>query len=212
MHPTLEIQMKFEARFLQNRLPSIARALLFTLSVSGIAQQSPMAIYTVNHEARVDSAADVRFLLDAPAGKHGFVQSVDGHLSLDGHRFRMWGVNITGWTKGSALLPPKKEAEIFASELARLGVNCVRFQFLDLPDKQQLRAGVPTTYTPAGLIDDTRDDTRVMNPEQLDRMDYFIAQLKANGIYIDFNLNVGRVYKKGDGVTGYDLIGNAKAV
>jgi hypothetical protein len=197
---------------MKRSLTAIGSALFLLSIIPATAQHPPLPAYPVDHFARVDSAADVRFLLDAPAGKHGFVQSVDGHLTLDGKRFRMWGVNITGWTKGSALLPPKKESEIFASELARLGVNCVRFQFLDLPDKQQVRADVPTTYTPAGLIDDTRDDTRSMNPEQLDRMDYFIAQLKANGIYVDFNLNVGRVYKKGDGVTGYDLIGNAKTV
>ena len=50
----------------------------------------------------------------------------------------MWGVNLTGWVKGSALLPPHKDAEVAAAELARMGVNCVRFQFLDLPDKQQV--------------------------------------------------------------------------
>src|ERR1035437_6105466 len=127
-------------------LTAIGSALFLLSIIPATAQHPPLPAYPVDHFARVDSAADVRFLLDAPAGKHGFVQSVDGHLTLDGKRFRMWGVNITGWTKDSALLPPKKESEIFASELARLGVNCVRFQFLDLPDKQQVRADVPTTY------------------------------------------------------------------
>src|SRR5258708_5310004 len=106
-------------------LTLISSTLLLLSTISANAQQSPMRDFPVDHFARVDSAADVRFLLDAPAGKHGFVQSVGGHLTLGGRRFRMWGVNITGWTKGSALLPPKKESEIFASELARLGVNCV---------------------------------------------------------------------------------------
>src|SRR6185503_16065871 len=97
---------------------------------------------------------DVRFLLDAPAGKHGFIGVADGHLvTPDGKRFRMWGINLSGWTKGSALLPSHRDSEVFASELAGLGINCVRFQFLDLPDKQRTRFDVPTTYTPAGLID-----------------------------------------------------------
>ena len=178
-----------------------------------VAQDVPLAPYVVDHFARKDSAVDARFLLDAPAGKHGFVKVKDGHLyTEDGTRFRMWGVNLTGWVKGSALLPPHKDAEVVAAELARMGVNCVRFQFLDLPDKQQVRYDVPTTYTPAGLIDSTRDDTQMFNKEQLDKLDYLVSELKKNGIYIDFNLNVGRTYKKGDEVEGYNLIGVAKAI
>ncbi len=65
---------------------------------------------------------------------------------------------------------------------------------------------------PLGLIDGSRDDTRTMAPEQLDRMDYLVYQLKLNGIYTDFNLNVGREYKSGDGVQGSSLIGVAKAI
>jgi hypothetical protein len=188
-------------------------ALILFLFSAAKAQDVPLSVYTVDHHARVDSPADVRFLLDAPAGKHGFIGVADGHLvTPDGKRFRMWGINLSGWTKGSALLPPHKDSEVFASELARLGVNCVRFQFLDLPDKQQTRFDVPTTYTPAGLIDADRDDTRTMDKEQLDRLDYLISQLKANGIYVDFNLNVGRQYKKGDGVEGHSLIGVSKAI
>jgi hypothetical protein len=186
---------------------------LLAAMTAGAQQDKTDAVYVVDHHARQDSAADVRFLLDAPAGKHGFITVKDGHLyTPDGQRFRMWGVNLTGWTKGSALLPPHADADVLARELARLGVNCVRFQFLDLPDKQSPRYDVPTTYTPAGLIRADRDNTREMNEEQLDKLDYLVFALKQQGIYIDFNLNVGRQYKKGDGVEGYDLIGVAKAI
>ncbi len=180
--------------------------LLVALAISPTpshAQHPALTPFTINHEARVDSPADVRFLLDAPAGMDGFIRVVDGHLATaSGHRIRLWGVNITGWLKDSSLLPPRPEARLYAAELARLGVNCVRFQFLDFTTKDR----------PAGLIEDDRDDTRVMDPKQLDRLDYFVAQLKANGIYTDFNLNVGRRYKKGDGVKDYNLIGPAKAM
>jgi len=36
----------------------------------------------------------------------------------------------------------------------------------------------------------------------LDREDFFIAELEKRGIYIDFNLLVGRPFKAGDGVEG----------
>jgi CubicO group peptidase (beta-lactamase class C family) len=37
----------------------------------------------------------------------------------NGERLRIWGVNLTGWTKGSTLLPPKEEAPLWAATLAR---------------------------------------------------------------------------------------------
>ena len=173
----------------------------------------PLQPFVVDHFARTDSPADVRFLLDAPAGKHGFVRAVNGHLFTDdGRRIRFWGVNFAGFTEHSALLPPHPEAVIFAAELARLGVNCVRFQFLDLPRQQEPIPTNPPMHTPDGLIDGTHDDTRRLDPEQLDRLDFLVAQLKANGIYVDLNLNVGRRYKAGDGVADYGLIGVAKCV
>jgi hypothetical protein len=140
------------------------------------------------------SPVDVSFLLDAPAGKHGFVRSGGAHLVTgDGKRIRFWGVNITDWSKGSVMIPAKEDAALWAATLARFGVNCVRFQFLDLP-------------TPRGLIDGKRDDTRALDPEAFDREDFFIAELEKRGIYINFNLLVGRPFKAGDGVEDYQKI------
>lgn len=169
----------------------------------GFTQQIPMRPFVINHEARSDSPADVAFLLDPPAGKYGFIQVRDGHLATpNGRRFRIWGVNLTGWTEGSTLLPPKSEAPLWAAALARLGVNCVRFHFLDRT----------TTEKPAGLIAGDRNDTRVLDPERLDRLDFFVAELKRRGIYVNLNLNVGRNYRPGDGVPDHDLIGVAKGM
>lgn len=140
------------------------------------------------------SPVDVSFLLDAPAGKHGFVHAQDAHLVTgDGKRIRFWGVNITDWSKGSVMVPSKHDAPLWASTLARFGVNIVRFQFLDLP-------------TPRGLIDGKRDDTRALDPEALDREDFFVAELEKRGIYINFNLLVGRPFKPGDEVQDYQKI------
>ncbi|WP_213981032.1 hypothetical protein [Sphingomonas sp. dw_22] len=188
------------------------------LSGSAWAQDIPLQPFAVNHEQRVDSAADARFLLDGPAGKYGFIQAQDGHLYRgDGQRFKCWGVNLTGFSTGSALLLPHQEAREMAAELARLGVNCVRMHFLDLPKTQsQKPAGdlgpdpVPVKQMPAGLIADG-DSSRALDPGQLDLLDFLFAELKKNGIYVDFNLNVGRAYRPGDGVPDYDLIGSAKA-
>ena len=146
------------------------------------------------------SPADLSFLLDPPAGAHGFIHEADGHLETgDGHRIRFWGVNVTDWSPGSTQIPSKKDAPMWAATLARYGVNCIRLQFLDF-------------VAPRGLIA-PGNNTRALDPEQMDREDYFLAQLEKRGIYIDFNLLVGRPFKPGDGVVDAGKIGQgAKSI
>ncbi len=151
--------------------------------------------FTLDYPAAVSahSPVDVSFLLDAPAGKDGFVHAGGGHLETgSGKRIRFWGVNITDWSPGSTQIPPKKDAALWAETLTRYGVNCVRLQFLDL-------------VAPRGLIA-AGPNTRHFDPRQVDREDYFLAQLEKRGIYIDFNLLVGRPFKAGDGVVDADKI------
>ncbi len=152
--------------------------------------------FPVDWSSPADSPASVAFLLDAPAGKDGFLRVAGGHLVRpSGERFRIWGVNITG----RATIPTKEAAPRLAAHLARCGVNCVRFHFLDRP-------------APQGLLDARRDDTRALDPGQLDRFDFFVAALKERGIYTNLNLNVGRTYKAGDGVRDHELLGFAKGL
>lgn len=166
-------------------------AVLILASNHAPAQGAPgMVPFALDHRraAESHSPVDVSFLLEAPAGKHGFIQVLNGHLATpDGQRIRLWGVNITDWSKGSRQIPSKEDAPMWAATLARFGVNCVRFQFLDLE-------------APRGLIAAGRQDTRNLDPDQFDREDFFIAELEKRGIYIDFNLLVGRPFKAGDGV------------
>lgn len=155
-----------------------------------------MVPFSMDHRRAIlaRSPVDVSFLLDAPAGKHGFIQVTQGHLATgDGQRIRLWGVNITDWSKGSRQVPSKEEAPLWVATLARFGVNCVRFQFLDLD-------------APRGLIASGRPDSRSLDAGQLDREDYFIAQLEKRGIYVDFNLLVGRHFTAGDGVKDASLL------
>ena len=191
------------------------------LAAPGLAQDIAMQPFPVDHAARVDSTADARFLLDGPAGKYGFTQARDGHLYRgDGKRFKCWGVNLTGWTLGGEEIPNHRDAEIYAAALARLGVNCVRMHFLDKPDVSRPRmnegssrgpnAG-PFTHTPRGIIRNDVDNSREFNPQQVDNLDYWFNELKKRGIYVNFNLNVGREFKAGDGVPDVDLINNNKA-
>jgi hypothetical protein len=148
--------------------------------------------FTMDHRHATAPAIDLSGA--GPAGKSGFVHVAGGHL-VDGagKRIRFWGVNVTDWSRGSVMIPSKEDAAMYASTLARFGVNCVRLHFLDLP-------------TPRGLIDSTKDDTRSFDKDQLDRLDFWIAELIKHGVYVDLNLNVGRSYKPADGVKDPDRI------
>ena len=174
------------------KIAPAAVALLLAAASLALSAQSTVGMvpFSMDHRrgALSPSPVDVSFLLDAPAGKHGFIEVRNGHLATaDGRRIRLWGVNITDWSPGSQQIPAKDQAAFWAETLARFGVNCVRFQFLDLE-------------TPRGLIDSHRPDTRSLDPEAFDREDKFIAELEKRGIYIDFNLLVGRPFKAADDV------------
>jgi hypothetical protein len=178
----------------------ITLVLMVALVTSAAVAQSEMKPFVFDHRNAANSVIDLSFLLDAPAGKRGFARVANGHLvTSDGKRLRLWGVNITDWTRGSTMFPPKTDAPMWAATLARFGINCARLHFLDLP-------------SPRGLIDDKREDTRSFDAEQLDRFDFFMAELKKRGIYLNLNLNVGRSYKAGDGVKDADKIRWAKGL
>ena len=169
---------------------------LFVFLLAAAAWGAEMQPFAMDWKNNSGGLAGVAFLLDAPAGGKGFIAVRDGHLVRpDGRRFRIWGVNITA----HATLPSQRDAPAVAAHLARFGINCVRLHFLD-------------RTAPAGLVDARRDDTRALDPAQLDRLDCFVAELKKRGIYTDLNLNVGRTYKPGDGVRDHQLLGFAKAL
>ena len=177
---------------------SIASFLLATAAHA----QTPVTMkpFVMNHRGGAASVVDVSFLLDGPAGKDGFIGVKGGHfVKPNGERIRFWGVHFTDWSRGSVMLPPKRDIPMWADTLARYGINMVRLHFIDLA-------------SPRGIIDGSRDDSREFDPAQLDRLDYLVSELKERGIYVNLNLNVGRSYKAGDGVKDFTRIGWAKGL
>ncbi|MHC4570429.1 MAG: hypothetical protein ACYTE3_32360, partial [Planctomycetota bacterium] len=107
--------------------------------------------FTMDWRDNAGSLVDVSFLLDASAGKDGFIRTSNGHLTKpNGERFRIWGVNFTG----ASCFPSKQDAPIVAEHLARFGINCVRFHFLD-------------SNWSASVFIEGRDDTRALDKQQL---------------------------------------------
>lgn len=160
--------------------------------------QFPMVPFSIDWTKFTKGEIDLSFLLDKPAGKDGFVRVKDGHFySPAGKRITFWGVNFTG----GSCFPEKEDASLVALFLARLGINAVRFHFMDSnwgPDKS--------------IFNNNLNTTRILDIDQLDHLDYFVSELKKNGIYSNFNLNVGRTFREGDEVPEYRYLGLAKAV
>jgi len=127
---------------------------------------------------------DLTELLDAPAGKHGFVTvRPDGHFYFeDGKRARFLGTNVGG----RSCFPPQTQAPIIAARLAKYGVNMLRLHSLDG------RYG--------SLIDYTSGTSQQFDADALDRMDCFVAELKKRGIYVYMDLLDYRWFRTADGV------------
>ncbi len=115
-------------------------------------------------------------LLDKPAGRRGGIVVRDGHFYSGDARVRFWGVNLAF----GANFPTHGMADQLARRFNRYGINAVRFHHMD---NQPFPNGV---FADQGL--------ETLSPEALDRLDYFIAALKARGVYADLNLHVSRNY------------------
>ncbi len=138
---------------------------------------------------------DYSWLLDAPAGKHGFVKVKDGHLYFeDGTRAKFLGFNIAARSN----TPDHALAEKLAERFASMGVNIIRMHAADLPIGEEPRTWSSCEEAP--LLAYKKGTTREFNPEGLDRFDYFAAKLKEKGIYLHFDLIVGRRFLEGDGL------------
>ena len=123
-------------------------------------------------------------LLDAPAGKHGFLRGRDGGLYFeDGVKLRVVGTSMVG----SGCVPNHDTAEIVAERIASSGLNLVRMHYAD---------GMCDVGEEPGsemrLIDYSQSNSRNLNEEALERLDYFIYQLKQRGVYVQLDTFVGR--------------------
>jgi hypothetical protein len=122
--------------------------------------------------ARADELSAASFL-DAPAGRKGRITSQGDQLLAAGQPIKLWGINLCY----SDCAPPKELAERRADFYARHGINAVRLhKYADGPGW----AGIQGPGSFASF-----------DSEAADRMDYFVAKLKAKGIYVKLSPTFG---------------------
>jgi hypothetical protein len=111
--------------------------------------------------------------LDAPAGKHGRIQSKGADLFYDGKTIRLWGIDVC---YGNCS-PTKEEADKRADFYARNGINAVRMhKYADGPGWQGIQS---------------HNSFAQFDAAGLDRFDYFVSKLKEKGIYVELSPTFG---------------------
>jgi hypothetical protein len=131
-----------------------------------------------------------------PLTDHDFVSiNGEGHFSVRGKSTRFFGANVIGYTA----LPGKSKVWYIAGRMRKMGINLVRFHGMDS------QWGTPSD---GSLFYPWPASTRQLNPITLDKLDYFLAELKNNGVYADINLHVSRMFTPSDGLPDTDSLKN----
>jgi len=136
------------------------------------------------------SLVDFSSTLESPAGRHGFLRATaDGHFAFDdGTPVRFFGINVAH----DSVFRSRDDIDRMVDTFARAGLNLVRFHHIDERD---------------GLIDYERPDTRTLRVDRLELLDYWIAQLKARGLYSYLDLLDYRTFRPADGVRNAAVLG-----
>ncbi|MBI5722823.1 MAG: hypothetical protein HZA50_02610 [Planctomycetes bacterium] len=130
------------------------------------------------------SAIDVSHLIEKPAGKHGPVGVKDGaFVCEDGTRLKFLGTNLCNKGPGGA---DKALAEKSAKRFAKYGINSIRFHKFCHPGEAVASGAANST------------DLDESDGGYMDKMDFFVAECKKNGIYITWSPIYGHVLKNGD--------------
>ena len=117
---------------------------------------------------------------EKPAGKRGFLAEADGQLAFaDGTRARFWGTNLTAYALFQTGLDDTVQQ---ARRLSKLGFNLVRIHHLD------------SVWVEPNIFASDGAEGVKLNAEAMRALDWWIKALSDEGIYVWFDLNVGRVF------------------
>jgi len=169
----------------------------------------PLAVRAMNPAFDMypdSSLVDFSFLLDPPAGKHGFVVRADDgtfRFEKNHERVRFWGVTVAASHVGDI---EKSRIETVTDVLARAGCNLLRLHELDN------RGGEQFNLVRRTIIDEAypnNNKSTAFDPEYRDRVDWWIACAKKRGMYVYLVVRGYRTFREGDDVPNADKLGRA---
>ncbi len=174
---------------------TLVGAVLMALGSSGAARAAEPFPFVIPWDDGSPTVVDVSALNPAPLDDSRRITIRDGRFyDQTGRRVRFLGVNFCA----GGCFPTKENAQIVARRLRKYGVNAVRLHHMDASWAS------PNIFYIEGHSYGKPTDR--LDPESLDRLDYFIYQLKRNGIYVDINLHVSREFIEADGFPDADQL------
>jgi hypothetical protein len=150
---------------------NLCSASLLLVSVAAADTAAKLFPFSLPGDDVTEGITDLSFLNDKPASD--LVTVRDGHFYAGGKPIRFWGVCVLG----VACFPSHDDAALIARRLASRGLNQVRIHLLD------------GYCAPLGLFDPAYKGQLRILPAQLDKLDFFIAELKKRGIYVELSVN-----------------------
>ena len=150
------------------------------------------------HEDMLDwqtSPVDLSFLnkQERPAGKHGFLKTNGDQLIFeDGTVAKFWGTNIAAY---SIFQTPNDMIKAQAKRLSALGFNLVRLHHHD------------SLWVNPNIFGDQKiNNTKAIDKDSIEKIDWWIKCLKDEGIYVWLDLHVDRALKNGDNISAFEEI------
>ncbi|MFQ6130700.1 MAG: beta-galactosidase [Armatimonadota bacterium] len=136
------------------------------------------------------SLVDYSYLLDPPAGKHGFLTvGEDGDFRFqDGTPARFWGINVAK----TSVFQPKAVIRAAARAIAEAGFNLCRLHHLD-----DVGGLLPAEKPPNGRL----------SRQNLDLVDFWVSELKKRGVYVYLDLLDYRTFQPWEGVADAKELG-----
>lgn len=130
-------------------------------------------------DALAGTANDASFLNVKPAGRNGRIVRKGAEFveEVTGKAVRFFGTNLGA----RAAFPLKEDAPKIAAHLAKMGINIVRFHHLQNDWDKEF-----------GMIWKKGREHIEFDPVQVDRLDFFVNELKKQGIFVNMNLQTTR--------------------
>lgn len=164
----------------------LALAVSENISFTKIENSSVWNTYALNPNI---SFLDLSYLNDKPAGKYGFVKSVNERFKfIDGSIIRFFGTNVQAH---SLFIKDKNLIKLHAKRLASLGFNLVRLHHHD------------SFWVIPSLIQED-NTTQNINANALDSYFWWVKCLRDEGIYVWVDLEVQRPWREGDRIPGWE--------
>jgi len=169
--------------------------LVFLLAIFRVNSQNIGGWFTFDLRDLDTTASDFSPSFDVrPIAEDGYVSiDNDGHFSVKGEPIRFWGTPCNPFKEDYIL--PRESIHLLAKEYSKMGVNLVRLHLMD-----------SKPFLGNNSIFGGNAGTRIIDPVQLDKIDYMISEFRKQGIYIMLDLLCDRKYEETDGVPDPDSV------